>query len=245
MGNIQKTLESLQPYVISIRYLEGIPLIDAVFKEGWTIPDDPKIKKVEGDKSMNYFMLYSEQDGIGLDELLAYVDRVIKANQEREKKHELLRKKVTELKELFQKTSLTKLQRLKFTLGEEDLVPTLSEMSVDEMIDEPIEEQVIETPIEEDIIEQPAVAQPTQPAQFLDENKQPIPLTDEEKEMIEEERRAEINRQKFAKKPVNGVAAKIELPPKRSLQTAVQTVYADCDCGPNEACSKCMDSKDL
>ncbi len=243
MGNIQKTLESLQPYVIGIRYLDGTPLIDAVFKEGWTIPDDPKIKKVEGDKSMNYFMIYSEQEGIGLDELLAYVDRVIKANKEREKKHELLRKKVIELKELFQKTSLAKLQRLKFTLDEEDLVPNMSELSVDEMIDEPLVAQPLETPVEEEIIEQPIIV--AQPTQYLDENQKPIPLTEEEKEMIEEERRAEINREKFGKKPVNRVASKIELPPKKSTQMAVQASYATCDCGPNEACSQCMDSKDL
>jgi hypothetical protein len=33
MSNIQKTLDSLQPYVIGIRYLEGTPLVDVVFKE--------------------------------------------------------------------------------------------------------------------------------------------------------------------------------------------------------------------
>jgi len=65
--NIQKTLDSLQPYVIGIRYLEGTPLVDAVFKEGWNVPDDPKIKKIKGNDDMNYFMLLSEIPGVGLD----------------------------------------------------------------------------------------------------------------------------------------------------------------------------------
>ena len=33
MSNIQKTLDSLQPYVIGIRYLEGTALVDVVFKD--------------------------------------------------------------------------------------------------------------------------------------------------------------------------------------------------------------------
>ena len=85
MSNIQKTLDSLQPYVIGIRYLEGkIPVVDAVFKEGWTVIDDPKIEKAKGDEALNYYMIYSEKPGVGLDDLLAYAERVIKANRYRD-----------------------------------------------------------------------------------------------------------------------------------------------------------------
>ena len=115
-NTIQKTLDSLQPYVIGIRYLEGTVLVDAVFKEGWTVPEEPKIKTVKGDDCMIYYMLFSEVKGIGLDELLAYVSKVIKINLEREKKHELLRAKVNELKELFKRYSLEKLIGLKFRI---------------------------------------------------------------------------------------------------------------------------------
>jgi len=94
MSNIQKTLDSLQPYVIGIRYLEGTPLVDAVFKEGWTVPDDNKVKKVRGNEEMNYYMLFSEVAGVGLDDLLDYVKKTIDLNIEREKKHDLLKEKV-------------------------------------------------------------------------------------------------------------------------------------------------------
>ena len=80
MSNIQKTLDSLQPYVIGIRYLEGTPLVDVVFKEGWAVQEDPKIKMMKGNEEMNYYMLFSEVKGIGLDELLGFVDKTIKLN---------------------------------------------------------------------------------------------------------------------------------------------------------------------
>ena len=230
MSSIQKTLDSLQPYVIGIRYLEGLPLVDTVFKEGWTVPDDPKITKVKGDEGMNYYMIYSEKKGVGIDELLAFVEKTIKLNLEREKKHELLRVKVEELKRLFKDNSLTKLSRLKFTFAEEDIVPPLSDfdLNIDEepqaeiaTIPEPIEETyqepVIYTAEMIDAMEadeETAMSQMTTPPQYLDENGNPIEYTEEELEMIEEEARAERNRQLFKNKK-NGMASKIELPPKR------------------------------
>ena len=156
MANIQKTLDSLQPYVIGIRYLEGTPLVDAVFKEGWTVPEEPNIKRIKGNEEMNYFMIFSETNGVGLDELLGYVERTIKLNQEREKKHELLKAKVNELKEIFKKNSLSKLTRLKFSFVEEELVPNLNDFDVDDDLISENNNEPIEEPIEEiDIIEEP------------------------------------------------------------------------------------------
>jgi hypothetical protein len=253
MSNIQKTLDSLQPYVIGIRYLEGkIPVVDAVFKEGWSILEDPKIEKAKGDESLNYYMIYSEKPGVGLDDLLTYVERVIKANQDREKKHDLLKAKVNELKELFKKHSLNKLTTLKFTFKEEELVPNLNDFDVD--IDEPLAPPVappVAPPSEQHFEEETIPNQPPQPETYLDENKQPIELTEEEMEILEEERRAERNRQAMANKqpakpkPANNMAKKVELPPRRKPEMAIadRDTDTDCDCGPNEACEKCIDSK--
>jgi hypothetical protein len=252
MSNIQRTLDSLQPYVIGIRYLEGTPLVDVVFKEGWSVPDEPNIKRVKGDESMNYHMIFSETKGIGLDELLGYVERVIKLNQEREKKHDLLRQRVNELKEVFKKNSLAKLTRLKFVFGEEELVPTLNDFDID---DEDLEEtpvvkaKPIAPPIEEDF-EEEIVEQKPMNAAYLDEEGRPIELTEEEKEMLEEDARAERNRQSLASKknkPVNSMASRVELPPKRKVEMAIadRDYETDCDCGENEACDKCIDKKGL
>jgi hypothetical protein len=247
MSKIQKTLDSLQPYVIGIRYMEGTPLVDVVFKEGWSVPDEPNIKRIKGDESMNYHMILSDAKGVGLDELLGYVERVIKLNQEREKKHELLREKVNELKEIFKRNSLTSLSRLKFVFGDEDLIPNLNDFDIDDElgltpVNTPID---VETTSVEDTIEQPIKG-----AGYLDENGNQIELTEEEKEMLEEETRAEKNRQILANKktkPVNNMAKKVELPPKRKIEMAIadSDYDSDCDCGTQAACDKCIDKKDL
>ena len=224
MSNIQKTLDSLQPYVIGIRYVEGVPVVDTVFKEGWTLHDDPRIEKTKGSEEMNYYMLFSKIDGIGLDELLGYVDKTIKLNVEREKKHDLLKEKVNELKEIFKKNSLDKLKRLKFTFSEEDLVPKLNDFDVD--IDETYEEEIIETPkpnlyqenVEEyETSEEKELNTKQTTPTYLDENGNPIELSEEELEMIEEEERAKRNMEMIkAKKQnkANSISSKIELPPR-------------------------------
>lgn len=225
MSSIQKTLDSLQPYVIGIRYLEGLPLIDTVFKEGWSVPEDPVITKVKGDEGMNYYMIYSEKKGVGIDDLLSFVDKTIKLNLEREKKQDLLRIKVEELKKLFKDNSLTKLSRLKFNFSEEDVVsefdlnideetqqsPQIEEIEQDkEVYSEPViyTSDMIDAMYSEDSI---AVG-PNSP-QYVDENGKPIEYTEDELEMIEEEARAERNRNLFKNKK-NGMASKIELPPR-------------------------------
>lgn len=252
MSNIQKTLDLLQPYVIGIRYLEGTPLVDVVFKEGWAVQEDPKIKMMKGNEEMNYYMLFSEVKGVGLDELLGFVDKTIKLNIEREKKHDLLREKVQELKEVFKRNTLDKLKRLKFAFNEEDLVPKLDEFDLDidedltptPVVDytEPIDEMIYE---ESEYEEVPETF--TDAAEFLDENGVPIALTEEEKEILAEEARAERNRKMIESKKVTGKKPlKVELPPKRKIEMAITENYdsdGDCECGPDEACNKCIDNK--
>ncbi len=203
-------------------------MVDAVFKEGWTVPEDAKIKKMKGNEEMNYYMLFSETQGVGLDELLAYVRRTIDLNVEREKKHDLLREKVNELKEIFKKNSLDKLKHLKFSFSEEDLVPKLDDFDIDETSPlDVIEEEIItETPnFYPENVEEYATSgekefeesEPSVPT-YLDENGNPIELTEEELEMIEEEERAkrnlEILKQKKEKENLKKVSNKIELPPR-------------------------------
>lgn len=257
MSNIQKTLDSLQPYVIGIRYLEGTVVVDAVFKEGWSMIEDPNITKVKGTDEINYYMLYSEKEHIGLDELLNYVERVIKVNQERERKHELLKEKVNELKEIFKKNTLAKLVNLRFVFKEEELVPSLNDFDVDD-IDTDLEPAPQQEPIAQKTnvvpVEQPKVETkqpPAQPQTYLDEDGKPIQLTEEEREMLEEEARAERNRKALEQKkvnkptPANGMVKKVELPPKKKPELAYteRDVETDCDCGPDEACDKCIDQK--
>lgn len=256
MSSLQKTLDSLQPYVIGIRYLEGTPVVDAVFKEGWTVPEDSNIKKAKGNDELNYYMIFSEVKGIGLDDLLNYVDKTIKVNLEREKKHDLLRAKVNELKEIFKKNSLTKLQSLKFTFAEEELVPNLNDFDID--IDDELEEAAIQPtlqPIYKEEVDEVDDYQPINEQQeitaYLDENGNPIEITEDELELLQEEARAERNRKAIGNKKqnsnTNNQSKKVELPPKKKMEMVMSDedydTNGECECGPNEACSNCIDSK--
>ena len=252
MSNIQKTLDSLQPYVIGIRYLDGVVLVDAVFKEGWAVPDEPNIKKAKGNDEMNYYMIFSDTPEIGLDELLNYVERIIKLNQEREKKHDLLRQKVNELKEVFKKNPLTKLSRLKFSFEDEDLTPKLDDFDVDFDLEEIVQPKIVQPKIaEEPFVEEPFVEEiidgpKVNGFDYLDEDGNPIVMSELELEMIEEENRAARNLKMTSKKTPS---TKIELPPKRKLQMETSgSEYesereSECECGPEEACEKCIDRK--
>jgi hypothetical protein len=226
MSNLQKTLDALQPYVIGIRYVNGIPLVDVVFKDGWSVPNSDIISKVKGSEEVNYHMIYSEKEGIGIDELLEFVDTTIKINVEREKKQELLKQKVNDLKELFKKTSLTKLINLRFTISEDEFLNELNDFSLDNE-----NKQKDDEPMGVDL--EVANAQPTEP------------LTEEDREIIAEELKAEQYREYQEKinknKNIENIKNKIELPPKNvEINTGQQ-----CECGPNEACNKCIETKDL
>ena len=193
---IQENLDRFQPYLLGIRYVEGIPLLDVVLKEGWIIPDEKDVNKIKGgDDSLNYYMIFSENKVKSLDELLDYVNDVIKLNQEREQKNQLLRVKVNELKEFFKVHSLSKLNKLRFTFAEDD-----------DEFDLNIDEVVIEKKIVEEKVELPIINTNTGPtlndvpfdvvlddsvmiAPYLNENGVPIELTEEEKEILEEEQR--------------------------------------------------------
>jgi len=246
MANLQKALNALKPYVISIRYVEELVVVDTIFKTGWTLIESNTIKRIKGeDETLNYYMIFSDNPNIGLDELLDYVSNVIKINLEREKKHDLLRAKVNELKEVFKKHTLSQLSRLKFTIADEELVPALNEFDIDDEINEPLMEQV-KHPVEEQVFVSPGVpaveyVQPDTPQQ---------PLTDEEREILEEEARAENYRRKREAEKLNGKVkpkVNVELPPRRKISEAIManTLMPDCDCGPEEACEKCIDSKGL
>lgn len=94
MSKIQEKLDSLQPYVVGIRYLHGMQIVDAVFKEGCSVPTSDTIKKEFVDEAQNYYMFYTEKEGVTIDDLLEYVEGIIGVNIEREKKYELLKLKV-------------------------------------------------------------------------------------------------------------------------------------------------------
>lgn len=154
MSKIQSKLDSLQPYIVGIRYVQGMQVVDAVFKTGWTVPESDVIRKELVEEENNYYMFYTDKEGITFDDLLEYVEGIITINIEREKKHELLKKKVKELQEIFKKNALSKLETLKFKFNEPELVPSLGDMDIDldeepETPVQPVKEAPVETVVEQ------------------------------------------------------------------------------------------------
>jgi len=137
MREIQSKLDSLQPYIVGIRYVQGLQVVDAVFKEGWTVPESDVIRKELVEEGTNYYMFFTEKEQITFDDLLEYVEGIITINIEKEKKQELFKIKVKELQDIFKKNTLTKLSTLRFKFNEPDLLPSLNddvEISMDEEI---------------------------------------------------------------------------------------------------------------
>ena len=144
MSKIQIRLDSLQPYVIGLRFQNGMPIVDAVFQDGWHVPQSEQIQSNRSeDSEVNYHMFYSQDENIGLDEILDYIEKIIGLNVEREKKHALLKVKAKELADIFRKNPLSKLKDMKFILGGEKLINDMEDddedvVDVDFNIETPI-----------------------------------------------------------------------------------------------------------
>lgn len=213
MSKIQSKLDSLQPYIVGIRYVQGMQVVDAVFKTGWTVPESDVIRKELVEEENNYYMFYTDKEGITFDDLLEYVEGIITINIEREKKHELLKNKVKELQEIFKKNTLSKLETLKFRFNEPELVPSLGDMDID--LDEELE-----TPV------QPIKETPTQPikeapVETFVEQKTNVTTTTVKGQQIELPPRDEKIVVEDYEAPTNIV----------------------CKCGPDDVCPVCEEEK--
>jgi|AntRauTorckE6833_2_1112554.scaffolds.fasta_scaffold00695_24 hypothetical protein len=133
MSNINKRIKELTPYVLGIRFKDTLSVVDTNFKEGWELPPSNDIGYETMASKPNYYMLYPNNEDIGVDEMLDYVGYVIKVNVEREMKIELLQVKIRELKEIFGNYSLETCKTLKFNFSD-----TLNDTSDDEDYNIPI-----------------------------------------------------------------------------------------------------------
>jgi hypothetical protein len=133
MGNINNKVKELHPHVLSIRFMDGLTVIDCAFKDGWAIPKSDAVGHETSPDKPNYYMLYPLSENVGIDEMLDYVTYVIKVNIERELKIKLLQIKVNELKQLFTKTSLAKCKTIQFEFKTNLDITTEDNINLDEM----------------------------------------------------------------------------------------------------------------
>lgn len=217
--NLEGRLNQLKPYVTGIRFFEGVSLVDTRLKTGWNVPTSKVIKVGKLPEDPDFNMFYSEHEGVTLDDLLDFVDETIKINIEREKKFELLKVKVEELKKVFKDNSLVKLQNMKFVLGDSNIIPEAMP-----------EDFLHENMSIEDLDEEPVI-----PSEYVEEPIQFIGETNPEYDV-----------QQFNSK---FKSQDIELPPKKGEKIQVETFEVPvsdgpCTHGPDSFCPKCMDSMD-
>jgi hypothetical protein len=213
--NIQKRIDSLQPYVVGIRFVEGMSVIDAVFKEGWTVPKSSVVQSEKNPEAdVNYHMFFTQKEDIGVDEIFDFIESIINLNIEREKKYELLKVKVKELQELFKNNPLNRLEGMKFVLGGEQLIP-------DVMPEDPLDTVGV------DIDESSMIVEPEK-----EEPKAPEPVVEAKKEP-NNSRTVELKEQE------------IELPPKGKIELEEFEAPTNivCKCGPDEVCPACEEEK--
>jgi hypothetical protein len=268
MSKIQNRLKGLQPYLVQLRFPEGNPVVDMVFKKGWHVPQSEVIGSTKGDsEDLNYHMFYGGHDEVELDDILDFIEKVIALNIEREKKHELLKAKAKELQDLFRKNPLSKLQGMKFVLGGEKLVQDMTPDPLDVVdfnIDEQLTEQPQSTSVEKpqptpvnrpqpEVVESP---QPTpQPEVVQEENVRRAPngeiippLTPEDTGELEDEfDKFDLTSKEPETRSVGG--KKIDLPPKKENKKRVELLEIEeptnvtCKCEPEDVCPACEETK--
>jgi len=121
-----KELEKIFPYLKSIRKLKGYLSIDVEISQNWKIPKKFTIesKVVEQENSQPNMRLISFVSEFNEKELSITVNNIksiIDYNRELEEKEVLFVNKVEELKKIFEKQDLNKLQSLKFDIKEFNL----------------------------------------------------------------------------------------------------------------------------
>jgi hypothetical protein len=121
-----KEVELIFPYLKSIRKLKTYLSFDVEIPTGWKIPKKYIIegKVVEQEKNSNDVRLISFVSDFNEEETnltISNIKGIIEYNKEIEQKQLLFANKVEELKKIFEKQDLDKLQTLKFELNQFNL----------------------------------------------------------------------------------------------------------------------------
>lgn len=157
MSKIQEKLDSLQPYVNGIRYIQGMRIVDSIFNHDWIIPESEIIGKELVDKTQNYYMFFCDNEDISFDDLLDYVENIIKVNIEREQKNILLKSKFKELQELFKVTPLEDLEKLEFNLNRKNKSISIDGDEMDISMDSESDVQITTDNVDESFKEGPII----------------------------------------------------------------------------------------
>lgn len=117
---MQDRIKNLQPYFLGIEIKENLYIMRIALPNKWSAynSDDERIKATKSDTNKNEWFYYADVNEADLNEIFDLVEDTIRTNESVTKKIELMRVRMGELKELFQKESLERLMSLKFTFDE-------------------------------------------------------------------------------------------------------------------------------
>lgn len=139
MRELQKRINELQPYVKEFKFQDGYTIVLVEMSTKWAVLPSKTIG-VEGSEEKKLF--FSNMENVGVDDILDYIEEVIKYNKEEEMKAQLLSIKLEELKVLFHNNSLETLKTLEFNLTHDVVSEPENEMNGTEDSHESIEEEV-------------------------------------------------------------------------------------------------------
>lgn len=113
---LEDILMSLAQYAVGFKVSNGKFIVNITYDKSWTIiqPVDDSIKVMKDSEQDVYY--YVAPVSIGMDQLFSVINDTIDYNRELEKKLELFKKKIEELRELFAQETLSALQNLKFVV---------------------------------------------------------------------------------------------------------------------------------
>ena len=262
MSNFNKRLVELQPYVLSIRFNKGLTVIDTSFQSNWSVMKSDSIGYEQLPDKPDYYMLFGLHDDVGIDEILDFVEEVIRLNKEREEKFSLLHTKTKELESIFKSTSLDRCKTLQFTFN--DGINESTDISISDIpltASRPIAPTgSVEIPFKETPIAPPYIPEEpkTQNVDRLISEQQKVKDVRDERDIpgvteVEREVNADVeawNKQVQAEAPTARVGGEtFDLPPRQSNKHSVELETFDvpdvvCNCdpnNPNDVCPACID----
>jgi len=121
---IKDRLSLLLPYLTEIKFSEKLVLVSGDFYPKWVVSEKKslpiKIHKGDtNDKGKVTYHFYGENKNVDVDLVLDYFEDVINENLDRERKEDLFKKKVDELKTVFKSNTITDLENLEIEIKEE------------------------------------------------------------------------------------------------------------------------------
>jgi hypothetical protein len=121
-----KQIEKIFPYLKSVRKLKTYLSFDIEIPSSWKIPkkfiiQDKVVEQEKAQQNMRLFSFISEFNEDDVTTTIGNIKSIIDYNKELEEKELLFINKVEELKKIFEKQNLDKLQTLNFDIKEFNL----------------------------------------------------------------------------------------------------------------------------